>query len=187
MGCCFSAYMVSCLLMQHSIMSEKIARRGVRVPTEYTADALDQILVSDVMTPNVISVRADDTVKKIREWLTSGGSAHQGFPVLMASGTLAGIVTRKDLLNAALPGDKTMLDVIRRIPVVVYSDCSLRAATEHMVNHGIGRLPVVLRDEPKKIVGMITRSDILSANRHRMEEHSNPSAQIKISLGVFGI
>ena len=31
LGGCTAAYLVSCLLMQHSIMTEKIARRGARV------------------------------------------------------------------------------------------------------------------------------------------------------------
>ncbi len=186
LGGCFSAYLVSCLMMQHSIMSEKIARRGVRVPTEYTPDALEQILVRDVMTAGVVSIRGEDTVQKIRDWLNAEGSAHQGFPVLTSSDLLAGIVTRKDLMDSKVPGSKKIIDVIRRTPIVVYADCSLRAATDHMVNHGIGRLPVILREEPKKIVGMITRSDILSASRHRIDEHSNPTAQIKIPLSVFG-
>ena len=95
-------------------------------------------------------------------------------------------MTRKDLMDTTVPGSKKIIDVIRRTPIVVYADCSLRAATDHMVNHGIGRLPVIRREEPKKIVGMITRSDILSASRHRIDEHSNPTAQIKIPLGVFG-
>ena len=42
LGGCTAAYLVSCLLMQHTIMTEKIARRGVRVPAEYSADFLDQ-------------------------------------------------------------------------------------------------------------------------------------------------
>ena len=47
LGGCTAAYLVSALLMRNSIMTEKIARRGVRVPTEYAADFLDQVLVRD--------------------------------------------------------------------------------------------------------------------------------------------
>ena len=37
--------------------------------------------------------------------------------------------------------------------------------------HGdhVGRLPVVTRDDPYKVVGIISRSDLLSAHRHRLE------------------
>ena len=40
LGGCTAAYLVSCLLMRNSIMTEKIARRGVRVAGEYAADFL---------------------------------------------------------------------------------------------------------------------------------------------------
>ena len=188
LGGCFSAYMVSCVLMRNSIMSEKIVRRGVRVPTEYMADALEQILVCDVMRPEVVVVKAEDTVKTLREWINQGieASSHQGFPVITATGLLAGVITRKDLSNPKLSEAMKVIDIVARPPVVVYSDCTLRAATDHMVNHNIGRLPVILRDQPKKVVGIITRSDILSAHRRRIDEHSLERAQIKIPLNVFG-
>ena len=47
LGGCAAAYLVSHLLMRHSIMTEKIARRGTRVLTEYSVDNLDQVLVRD--------------------------------------------------------------------------------------------------------------------------------------------
>lgn len=36
---CAAAYLVSSLLMRNTIMTEKIVRRGVSVPSEYLADA----------------------------------------------------------------------------------------------------------------------------------------------------
>ena len=42
LGGCTAAFLVSCLLMRNTIMTEKIARRGVRVPAEYSADFLDR-------------------------------------------------------------------------------------------------------------------------------------------------
>jgi len=46
----------------------------------------------------------------------------------------------------------------------------LREAADHMVNHGVGRLPVIDRANPGRLVGMITRSDLLCAQRPRLEE-----------------
>jgi len=53
-----------------------------------------------------------------------------------------------------------------------------------MVNHGIGRLPVVSRGTPPQIVGILTRSDVLSAFRHRVRE-SQPQAPTVRFPGVF--
>ena len=42
---------------------------------------------------------------------------------------------------------------------------------DHMVREDIGRLPVVSREDPRKVVGMITRSDLLRAHEKRLAEH----------------
>ena len=55
-------------------------------------------------------------------------------------------------------------------PVVVYDDCSLREAADHMVRHDVGRLPVMSRKMPGKLVRMVTRSDLLRAHRKRIDE-----------------
>jgi hypothetical protein len=44
------------------------------------------------------------------------------------------------------------------------------AARDHMVREGVGRLAVVDREEPFKVVAMLTRSDLLTAHRRRLEE-----------------
>jgi H+/Cl- antiporter ClcA len=38
LAACTTAYLVSGLMMRHTIMTEKIARRGVHVPTDFVAD-----------------------------------------------------------------------------------------------------------------------------------------------------
>ncbi|MBI3831694.1 MAG: chloride channel protein [Planctomycetes bacterium] len=172
LGGCTASYCVSCLLMKQTIMTEKIARRGIFVPGEYAADALAQIPVKQVASPNVVSLKAADSLETVRAWLASGatGTSHQGFPVLNEKGHLAGVLTRRDLLNLAEPGTRPIVELIRRPPVVVYDDLNLRSALDHMVNHDVGRLPVISRADPSKIVGMISRSDVLSAFRRRVQD-----------------
>ena len=169
---CAASYLVSCLLMRNSIMTEKIARRGISPPAEYVADPLEQVLVRQVCSRGVISLKADETLAVVRQWLTSGakGTTHQGFPVLDDRGVLIGVVTRRDLVKLTDPDGRRIRDVIVRTPKYVYDDCTVRQAADHMVNHGIGRLPVVSRATPHKVLGMVTRSDILSGYRRRVEE-----------------
>jgi chloride channel protein, CIC family len=61
-------------------------------------------------------------------------------------------------------------ELIRRPPIIVYSDCTLRDAADHMVNHGIGRLPVVMRGSASQVIGMISRSDVLSSYRRKLDD-----------------
>jgi len=172
LGGCAAAHLVSSRLMRNSIMTEKIVRRGVRAPADYEADLLDQARVSTIMTKKVVTVPAQARVDEIRKWLESGavGASHQGFPVVNERGIPIGVVTRRDLFKPEAPVDQTIADLIRRPPLLVYEDCTARQAADHMVNHDIGRLPVIRRSSPSRLVGIVTRSDILSVYRRRSKE-----------------
>ena len=185
-GCALS-FMVSCLLMKQSIMTEKIARRGVRVPSEYAPDFLDHILVSEMAARDLVTLRGEDSLAEVRAWIErqAPGSAHQGYPVLGANGALIGVLTRRDLLNPSHAPNTPIKNFIRRPPVVVYDDCTLRNAADHMVNHDVGRLPVVARGEGGKLLGIITRVDLLAAHRRRLKEAHHAEKTIKFSNPVI--
>lgn len=174
LGGCTASYFVSSLLMKNSIMTEKIERRGVRVPREYTADYLDQIRVTEVTTKHVVTLQEAQTVSSVQQWFESGapGSGHQGFPVIDEHRHLLGVLTRRNIFEHEGSGDLSIGSLLNRQPVAVYDDCSLREAVDHMVRHSVGRLPVISRTQPFAIVGIISRSDILTAYHRRLKEHS---------------
>jgi CBS domain-containing protein len=147
-------------------MTEKLARRGVRVPYEYAADFLDLINVSDACTKDVATVRADEPIASLR----MRAATHQGFPVVDADGRLLGVITRRDVLDPSKPETTRAADLITRAPAVIFLDNSLREAADHMVRENVGRLPVVERHDPRHVVGFITRSDLLSAHERRLAE-----------------
>lgn len=188
LGGCTAAYLVSSLLMKHTIMTEKIARRGVYVPIEYSADSLSQALVRYNATYQVVSLKADSTVDEVRSWISSGapGSSHQGFPVLDDQGNLIGVVTKRDLFDSDGSNTKLVGELIKRPPAVVYEDNTLREAADLMVEEGVGRLPVVARPNPRRVVAMISRSDILSAHRRRIEEAYRANQSIRLSWRIWG-
>jgi CBS domain-containing protein len=172
LGGCAASYLVASLLMKNSIMTEKIARRGVRTPAEYVPDPLDQILVRDIATPQVKSLRVSQTLNDVRTWLSTESTAanHQGFPVLDDRGFLTGMVTRRDVMTTTRP-PQTSLGEVMSVPVrFIYDDCTVRRAADHMTNHSIGRLPVVSRAQPGAVVGIVTRSDVLMAYRRQWTE-----------------
>ena len=165
-----TAHFLSSLLMRNSIMTEKIARRGVRVSSEYAADLLDQRLVKDSATRQPVTLPPEMSVVEAREWLASGapGSDHQGYPIVERDGRALGLLTRRDLLAPGLTGDLRRL--IRRPPVVVFTDSSLRQALDQMLAAGVGRLIVVERAHPSRPVGILTRSDLLGAHLQKQDQ-----------------
>jgi H+/Cl- antiporter ClcA len=179
---CAASYLVASLLDKNSIMTEKIARRGIRTPSEFVADPLEQVVVGDIASKPVVTLSSSQTVESARRWISVGadGNRHQGFPIVDAAGHLVGVLTRRDILDPRVGGARELREILARPPKFVYDDCTARQAANHMVNHDIGRLPVVDRTQPPRLVGIVTRSDILSAYRRRIEEDEAQRPEIRV-------
>lgn len=168
---CTAAYLVSCLLMRNSIMTEKIARRGTPVSNEYSTDFLEQVRVAEYGVKRVVCLSASEVVRMVQERLRTAGPdyQHQGFPVTDTHGELLGVLTRRDLLGTVDP-EATVGSLVKRKPVVVHPEATLRQAADIMAREHIGRLPVVARSSPRRVVGIITRSDLIAAHLPRLEQ-----------------
>lgn len=184
LGGCMGAFLVSCLFMRNTIMSEKIVRRGVRVIGEYVADFLDQVSVRDRATRAVTTLRADQTVGEARAWFESGakGTEHQGFPIVDASGALVGLLTRRDVLDDGADDDARLGSLVKRPIIAVFEDSSLREAADLMAVEKVGRLAVVDRHDTRALVGIVTRSDILAAHAARIEEASRTEQHLNMPI-----
>lgn len=182
LGSCAVSYLISGLFMSTTIMTEKISRRGYNVPDEYVPDDLDQIRVCQVASKHLVVLEAENTVEKVREWISSGvnGATHQGFPVLSKEGKVLGVVTRKDLMAQNVSPHVSIHSLIKREAVVILEHDTVREAADQMVREKIGRLPVLSREKPHQIVAMITRSDILSAHQNRLDAHHRRSATLRV-------
>jgi chloride channel protein, CIC family len=180
---CAASYLVASLAGKHSIMTEKIARRGIRTPAEYVADPLEQVTVDEIASKSLVTLPAADTVSAARAWLATNvePARHQGFPIVDAKGILVGVLTRKDLQAETATETQTLRELLKRPVKFVYDDSTVRQAADHMVNHNIGRLPVVRRDEPTRLIGIVTRSDILSAYRRRIKQDETQRPAIRVS------
>jgi CBS domain-containing protein len=87
-----------------------------------------------------------------------------------AEGSLVGVVTRSEVLRAASEdADRPVRSIIDRPPIVVYDDSTLRDAADHMVLEKVGRVPVVTRERPNLVVGIVAVSDLLAAHAPRLE------------------
>ncbi|MES2305432.1 MAG: chloride channel protein [Gemmatimonadota bacterium] len=184
---CTSAFLISRLLMRQSIMTEKLARRGILVQDEYAVDYLARVTVGSAMTTDVQVVHASDAIASVA--VTGAhhvATGHQGFPVLDATGELVGVVTMRDLRQPCV--SQRVGDLVRQPAVVAYPDQSLRDAADIMVRESVGRLPVVTRTSPRKLVGIISRSDLLRAHapRLRAAEHRHQHMDFhSVTGGVF--
>jgi chloride channel protein, CIC family len=123
--------------------------------------------VGDLGAKAVVSLRVDQSIGAARAWLAAEGSSqhHHGFPLLEAGGRVAGVVTRRELLDPAGDPGALLSALVSRVVVVIAPEATLRDAADVMVRERIGRLPVV---DAGRLVGIVTRSDLLEAHHRRL-------------------
>ena len=169
-------------LMPHSIMTEKLARRGLVVHHDYEVDVYQQVTVEQVMDRKPATVPADLPLSALADRISAHDPAlgtRQGLPIVDKAGRLVGMITRGDIvrrLNQADGGSLTVLDAGSAEPVVAFPDEKLHDAVTRMLHHEIGRLPIVARDEPTRLVGYLGRAAILEARLYRIGEENEREA-----------
>ncbi len=173
------------LMPKASIMTEKLARRGLRIHQDYEADVLQQVSVSETMDRDIPVVAASMRVGEVADRIARHDPtlAHQGMVVTDTDGKLVGVITRGDVLRALdsdPTGNMTVLEAGSRNVIVTYPDEVLHEASEKMLRHDIGRLPVVDPKDPGKVVGYLGRKGIMAARLRRLEdEHLREPGWIK--------
>ncbi len=170
MFACVIADGVAVLLTPHSIFTEKLRRKGIRFSQEMQVNILEMISVEEAMIKKPETISEDTPVGKVANKIIFTG--YHGFPVLNSKGELVGILAQEDIRRALKQGKyKTPArELDTEDLIVAYPDEGLHLILERMAIHGIGRLPVVDRMDSKKLVGFITRSDIIKAHRKKIEE-----------------
>ncbi len=151
-------------LHRESIYTLKLVRRGIRLERGRDVDVMQSVRVGEVMTRDVETVSADMSAEELAGLFAQ--THHHGFPVLDERGELFGIVTIQDLNRALARPDFARLrvrDIATHPPVVAYPDETMWDALRRMAPRDLSRLPVVTRENPKKLVGLLRRRDILKA------------------------
>ena len=179
MVCSMAALGVTVLLLRRrSILTEKIARRGLHISCEYSVDVFNLLRVSDVMDNHPPTVSEDMSVTKFSYLIAKGDpqvTRRQGTLIVDDEGLLSGIITRGDVVRALKSksvANTTVLQAGKRNPIVTYSDEILNDAITKMLKKDIGRLPVVDRDNPRRILGYLGRANVMAGRaRHIDEEH----------------
>ncbi|HEY0612650.1 MAG TPA: chloride channel protein, partial [Chitinophaga sp.] len=106
-GACVAAYFISFLLMRNTIMTEKIARRGILTPHTYKPDLLESVSVKAAMLQQLVMVSQENTIGELRAWLYEDklGGHDLAYPVVDAHQQLTGIVQTDDVLQPDVPED----------------------------------------------------------------------------------
>ncbi len=151
---------VTVLAMKRSILTEKVARRGVHVAREYSVDPLERIPVRSVMHTALTLVPAD---LSIEEALRASGpleGREGGITLVAEGGAAAGFVARGDLqryLEMGGPPSRPVRSLAVPLSIATYPDEPMRLAADRLGQLDGSALPVVDPGEPTHVVGFVTR------------------------------
>jgi CIC family chloride channel protein len=177
-------------LHRESIYTLKLARRGIRLQSGRDVDVMQAVRVDEVMVRQPVTVPVDMPLSLLAgEFLRTG---RQGFPVVNRDGSLYGIVSVSDYRRAVangkrLPEELTVGQIASRDLVIAYPEETVDAVLRRMAPRDLSRLPVVDRENPRLLAGVIRRNDIVRAHeigamrreeaRRRAESQSAVSGQ----------
>ena len=162
---CIIATVVASQLKRDSIYTLKLARRGVDIRAGKEVNILKSLLVKDAMTQEVVSIPSNMSLKNLVKFTLA--SKHSSFPLVDNEGLLSGIVTFQDFKEVVFEEGLGDLVVAKELspPVVITitKKENLDDALQKIGLKNIEQIPVVDENNPRKIIGILSRRDIFAA------------------------
>jgi chloride channel protein, CIC family len=157
--------LVSARLSKESIYTVKLKRRGVDIDAGQDLNLMRSIRIGEAMTAasELTTVRLDTSLEELATLFQT--SHFQGFAVLDERSDLVGIVALSDL-ERSLTEDQaagTVGDICTRRLITAYPDEALEDVIAKIGFRDVGRIPVVDRSNPRRLLGMAYRADIIGA------------------------
>src|SRR5438270_7127623 len=160
------SYGLVVLTLPRSILTEKLSRRGYHLSREYIVDPMESLAVEEVMRTEIAKLSPNSSLDEVREALRVDEKlgVQRLFPVQDNDGNMLGVIPRWDL-EQFLAGHKgpTLASLIIDRPITAFSDERLRSVVQRMASSGFTKMPVVSREHPKKVLGVVSISDLLKA------------------------
>ncbi|GAA1246002.1 chloride channel protein [Kitasatospora nipponensis] len=157
------AYALSTLVLKRSILTEKIARRGLHLTREYSTDPLETFFAQEVMQrePYVLTAgrTPESTLLATLRGEAATGRGQRLLPVVARDGSLTGVTTRRALLADTA-------DRVQAARVVVRPDDTLRHVAQLFAEHHVTSAPVLGHAPDERVLGVISLRDLLHARRH---------------------
>ncbi len=179
-------------LRRDSVYTLALSRKGLRLQRGRDIEVLEGITVGEVMETGMATLAEGDTLAAATDILTQ--TRHHGLPVLSAGGDLAGILTVQDLEMSPVrrPQATTVGEVCSRDLLVAYPDESIGTALRRMSVRDVGRLPVVAPDNPRRLLGVLRRVDLVRAydlalTRRAQNRHQIQTARLDVSTGELSV
>ena len=165
------SYGFTVLMMRRSILTEKIARRGYHIYREYGIDPLERHFVEEVMTREVATIDVDALISDVLLSHFGERQTQRAYAVVRGE-TLVGMLDRATLLAkqesraAVKVGDLYGANA----PLVALPGETCRTISNRLAVHALERLPVVADARSHRLVGIVSRSDLVKPSSVSSDE-----------------
>jgi len=172
------AVVVATMLYNHfsktSIFTRKLQQLGIKYRVAHDVNVYEEITVGEVMHREVESLNENMSYHDAYEVVF--GSHHNGFPVVNDAGELVGMVCESDFARLLIKDEKhaeglKLKDFAVHRAVTVTPEQSAWDVLKLFDKLRYGRYPVVDPKDPKRLVGIVTRSDIIHAYPYALRHH----------------
>jgi len=148
-----------------SLDTVELSRAGIDLEAGKERNIMKALRVGDVMTRDPESIPENMTLRQFNQFMVS--TRHTNFPLVNRNGELTGIISVQDFAGAVFEGDLLDLVVVKELAtldvITVYEDDNLDSAMRKIGYRNIEQLPVVDKESRRKLLGIISRRDMVSA------------------------
>lgn len=157
--------LVAEILFTESIYTLKLRLKGISLQHGRDRDVMQNLLVEDAMDRNPYVV---EKTMPLDELLAFFQKAHaHSFPIVDGNHHLIGMVSMSDyerFVETGEPDGRVVADIATIGDILLaYEDEPLGDVLQRIALRDVNKLPVVSRRDPKKVVGVIRRRDIVKA------------------------
>ncbi|MGV3510178.1 MAG: chloride channel protein, partial [Sphingobacteriaceae bacterium] len=180
LGACTGSYLISFFFMENTIMTEKIARRGVYTPDSYEPDILRKMSVSDVIKENLLVLSSKNSIEEIRNFFDAEPPSESYFLVVDENESFEGIVNILDIYNKNHNPESSVSVITKKGFAFISDNDSLAKAVDLMSKSNEEFLPVISSGDERTISAVLTYKDVLTAYKIYLQE--NEETGVNLSL-----
>ena len=169
------------LVMRRSILTERIARRGLHLTREYGIDPFEVMRVGEIMASPAEALAASMTIKQTIGFFETGQDRHKSYPVIRDDGRLIGLISRGDVLRwmrDGATGEELLGDVALEV-ATAFPDETAGQLADRMAQGRFSRVPVIARED-RKLIGIVTRHELLRVRTLALQAEQARQGPVKL-------
>jgi len=176
-----AGYAFTVLVMRRSILTERIARRGLHLTREYGIDPFEVMRVGEIMASPAEALAASMTIKQTIGFFETGQDRHKSYPVIRDDGRLIGLISRGDVLRwmrDGATGEELLGDVALEV-ATAFPDETAGQLADRMAQGRFSRVPVIARED-RKLIGIVTRHELLRVRTLALQAEQARQGPVKL-------